>query len=146
MPHAAAHKGHFPEQSKRLIDKHLEKTDVSLDHFRALTNQNPGRQKRALQKHETALYKLFEEHRRKRALALIVHSNLPQKEIGAPVGITKEQGFSRKCRAFTGQIVPDNEQQHGELDLLWLLLDDFSNVAVLWQWKPRERARSIIGP
>ncbi len=92
----------FLQQTRDLLELHLDKQPATLNGFAELFSQNPGRLKRTFRANGTSFKVELEKCRAKRAKALLTSSQLSIKEIGESVGLLDQPTFQRSFKRWTG--------------------------------------------
>ncbi|NOE44268.1 helix-turn-helix domain-containing protein [Ruegeria sp. HKCCD7319] len=92
----------FLQQTRDLLELHLDKQPATLNWFAELYSQSPDRLKRTFRANGTSFKAELEKCRAKRAKTLLVNSQLSIKEIGESVGLLDQPSFHRSFKRWTG--------------------------------------------
>ena len=91
----------FLQQTRDLLELHLDKRPATLNNFAVLFSQSPSRLKRNFRANGTSFKVELEKCRAKRAKALLVNSQLSLKEIGESIGFLDQPSFHRSFKRWT---------------------------------------------
>lgn len=90
------------EQTRKILELHLDKPSLTLEAFANLTSQGSSNLKRKFREHGTTFRKELNRCRRARAEALLTQSDLAVKAISEKVGFSDVPSFSRSFKGWTG--------------------------------------------